>query len=382
MLSNLFCYNACGACPGESLRRGEDCPEVDSFYDAWQEELATIDKIVDRSGGRSDDSLCLPRGIATCGASGGGVGSLGPHYPHSCTEGIGVFSSCYRHRQAGKSPFIEIQSIPVLGGMEHSSSSAQGAAVHRTGSVGLVSSASTTSTSSMSSMPDDMPDEAAAEDVRSPRSMSPHRAAARLVASAEVREMLNRQVDREGTQQSRELTTESAGFTHWRGRCGFVARLRPETPEGPWMCHHFTVDGVHCVRAGLGPEHANSCAGFCRVIETETFEDLADPPRCMGLRKPLDGPGCPSLIRCGPATVPTCSKSNCPFLARGRQCPYVRRARARDTCAIEEHSTVTHFNPHVASTRHGPVRGCGRGILIEPEDDFSTFHLAAGDRHL
>lgn len=356
MLSNLLCFNACGSCPGDPSHRGEDCPDTDSFYDAWQEELASIDKIVDRSGGQPfqiGDAFCLPRAAPAC---------LGTD---------GVLDACYRRRQGGASHFIEIQSIPVLGGVEqeHSRSASQGFAVHRTGSVALSSSAST---SSMSSMPGDTPVEAVAEDVRFPRAVSPHCIA-------------ERRVDREGTgrELTSEKTTESVGFTHWRGRCGFVARLRPETPEGPWMCHHFTVDGVHCVRAGLGPEHANSCAGFCRLIETETLEDLADPPRCMGLRKPLDGPGCPSLIRCGLATVPSCSPSNCPFLARRRQCPYVRRAR--NNRQIEEHSTVTHFNPHMTPTRHGPVGGCGRnGILIEPDPDdgFSAFHLAAGDRHL
>lgn len=359
MLRNLFCFNACGACPGVAAHRGEDCPDADSFYDAWQEELASIDKIVDHSGSRPlQGALCLSRGAAVCAS---------PLGPHCFPEEGGVFAGCCRHQQGDASPFIEIQSFPVLPlSSDYSSGPGESAAVRRTGSVGLVSSASS---SSSSSMPADMPSEAVAEDVRSPRPVSPHRVA-------------ERRIDREGT-GGRELTTESNGLTHWRGRCGFVARLRPETPEGPWMCHHFTVDGVHCVGAGLGPEHANNCAGFCRVIETETLEELADPPRCMGLRKPVDGPGCPSLIRCGLATVPGCSPSNCPFLARRRQCPYVRRARGNGR--IEEHTTVTHFNPHAALSRHGPVRSCGReGILIEPEpdDDLSSFRLAPGDRHL
>merc|ERR1719453_483784 len=110
----------------------------------------------------------------------------------------------------------------------------------------------------------------------------------------------------------REGTNDSGVFfTQWRGRCGFCCRLRPETPDGPWMCHHFTVDGEHCVTMGLGPEHANSCAGVCQMMATETLEDLADPPRCMGLRKPLDGPRCPTLIKCGIAAAPCCSVRTC-----------------------------------------------------------------------
>jgi hypothetical protein len=198
-----------------------------------------------------------------------------------------------------------------------------------------------------------------------------------------VRRKANDVPGREGTTESglrrkanlfvgREGTNESGIFyTHWQGRCGFVSRLRPETPEGPWMCHHFTVDGEHCVMAGLGPEHANSCAGACRMLEAEAFQDLADPPRCMGLRKPVDRPGRPTLIKCGLPSRPCCSVDTCPFLANGRPCPFVKRFgadRGRD-----EEQTLARFNTEPTPHRVG---GCGArirsgidGILIEPDPD-------------
>lgn len=361
------------------------------MLDAWQEEMAELDKMVEKSGSgrafhplcQTGHVLCLPT-TAACGGS-LGMGCTGPRFV-SDHDGPPIFTP---FPEASSRPFIDVQSMPVLPPHEASerpfvddqcmpvlspsledvsavASAASGGgatAVHRTSSA---SGASSASLSSMPSMPGEMPGEAEAQDV-------PCSPAERGVVSD--RHALTDFPCREGTNCGREGTHESGHFfTNWRGRCGFVCRLRPETPEGPWMCHHFTVDGVHCVKAGLGPEHANSCAGVCRMIEAETFEDFADPPRCMGLRKPLDGPGYPTLIRCGLAgsSGPGCSPMNCPFLARGRSCPFVKRAA--QSRRAEEHCTSTRFSPEPPSaslTRHGggTLRGDGNGILIEPDPD-------------
>merc|ERR1740117_1945379 len=102
------------------------------------------------------------------------------------------------------------------------------------------------------------------------------------------------------------------------------------------------------------------------MIGHETFEDLADPPRCMGLRKPLDGPRCPTLIKCGLASPPSCSASSCPFLAAGRPCPFVKKAAKTrragglqpDGFSLEqpaEEQTSMRFSPEpeVVAHRHG-----------------------------
>lgn len=115
---------------------------------------------------------------------------------------------------------------------------------------------------------------------------------------------------------------------HWHGRCGNVLRLRPDAPPGPWLCHHFTVDGSHVAQSGLPAEHANRCAGELRAIdgEADSFNALVQAPgRCMGLRKP-DGSGYPLLLRCSrPPTVPICRRDSCPYLARSMICPYMAR---------------------------------------------------------
>eukprot|EP00929_Paragymnodinium_shiwhaense_P075476 TRINITY_DN38592_c0_g1_i2.p1 TRINITY_DN38592_c0_g1~~TRINITY_DN38592_c0_g1_i2.p1 ORF type:complete len:412 (-),score=59.34 TRINITY_DN38592_c0_g1_i2:144-1379(-) len=122
----------------------------------------------------------------------------------------------------------------------------------------------------------------------------------------------------------------------WHGRCGFVVRLRPDTPSGPWMCHHFTLDGTHCVRFGLGKQHANRCAGMLHPIAEAdsaaadgfSFGGGCSAPRCMGLRKPEGGSmGYPMLVRCGrPATAPVCRPDTCPYIAQNLMCPYAARA--------------------------------------------------------
>lgn len=252
-------------------------------------------------------------------------------------------------------------------------------AVHHTLSSNAASSASL---SSMPSMPGEMPGEAAAQGVPIlAERLTPQRFGSdRLAGSPRPGETFG---PREGTTEVRRegsLMSNDSGifFTQWRGRCGYMGRLRPDTPDGPWMCHHFTVDGEHCVGSGLGPEHANRCAGVCRINETETFEDLADPPRCMGLRKPHDGPGCPTLIKCCLASSSVCcSPDTCPFLAQRRQCPFVKRAAQHRRA---EEQTTMRFSPEPtphAATRQsgGHLRGGGDGILIEPEpdDDMSPF---------
>jgi len=311
MLSNLLCLNACN-CSEKVLERkasagaqvqsrqalsGEDCPDAEAFYDAWQEEMAEIDKMPDKSGGpmlheawqplrQTGHTFCLTS-ATTCGLELGSCG--GPSYASAVGEGE---SSAFRTDlmdQESATTFVEIQALPVLspiffnddlpGPVSSGPLDAGGSSMLQTSLGGAVSSTSSC-------------------------------------------------VSNEGVMCGREGTDDSGMFfTQWRGRCGFITRLRHDTPEGPWMCHHFTVNGEHCVRAGLGPEHANSCAGVCLTM-APTFQDFTDPPRCMGLRKPLDGPGAPTLIKCSPACVPCCTPSSCAFLSKGRICPFVKKAAA------------------------------------------------------
>eukprot|EP00747_Dinoflagellata_sp_TGD_P185590 gnl/TRDRNA2_/TRDRNA2_42196_c0_seq1.p1 gnl/TRDRNA2_/TRDRNA2_42196_c0~~gnl/TRDRNA2_/TRDRNA2_42196_c0_seq1.p1 ORF type:complete len:344 (-),score=35.58 gnl/TRDRNA2_/TRDRNA2_42196_c0_seq1:149-1180(-) len=112
---------------------------------------------------------------------------------------------------------------------------------------------------------------------------------------------------------------------HYQGKCGFVVRLKQDTPAGPWMCHHFTIDGIHCARSGLGPEHANRCAGLLAVIDPEADEVTV----CMGLRKPAESPSTPLLARCNrPSSGPVCRVDTCPFLASNLACPYATGSRS------------------------------------------------------
>lgn len=312
-----------------------------------------LDKMVDKSGSgralhplcQTGHALCLPT-TAACGGSLGMGGCGGPNFARAFSDRESLapmFAPAFPDREASLDadddpplfcgrrspnessghrtasnrtasasgsmgpmpPFVEIQSIPVLppvlfeealpGPATSGPLAGGGIAVHCTSSAGAASSAS------LSSMPGELPGEATAQGVP----VLAERPFPRRERSD--RRLPNMDVGREGTNDSGTF------FTQWRGRCGFVARVRPETPEGPWMCHHFTLDGEHCVGVGLGPEHANSCAGTCRMIETETFEELADPPRCMGLRKPIDHPGCPTLIKCTLASSHCCTTRNCPF---------------------------------------------------------------------
>lgn len=116
---------------------------------------------------------------------------------------------------------------------------------------------------------------------------------------------------------------------HWHGRCGCVHRLRPDAPPGPWLCHHFSVDGTHVAQSGLAAEHANRCAGALRAIdgEADSFDALVQPSEgCMGLRKP-DRAGYPLLLRCSkPPPGPVCRRDSCPYLARNVICPYAARS--------------------------------------------------------
>jgi len=110
------------------------------------------------------------------------------------------------------------------------------------------------------------------------------------------------------------------------GRCGFVVRLREDTPAGPWMCHHFTLDGVHCARRGLGAEHANKCGGVLSTIN----DRVDNRDICMGLRKAAAGHGAPILARCGAiAPEPICRLDSCPFLSKDMTCPYALAAEGR-----------------------------------------------------
>jgi len=360
MLSNLLCFNACNSrsCK-DPAAKGEDCPDADVFYDAWQEEMTEFDKMVDKSGGgsvlfplcRTGHALCLPT-ATTCGVELGSCAgpshalatsereSSGPVFTafgadpmnHEALAGrVDLGGGCPSpHRQGPDTPFVEIQAMPVL------------------------------------------PPVLFEEELPGPGTFSLGEDVPALTGHLHRAAASDRCVSNDGVLCGREGTNDSGMFlTQWRGRCGFVTRLRFETPDGPWMCHHFTVDGEHCVSLGLGPEHANSCAGVCRMIETETFEDLADPPRCMGLRKPLDGPGAPTLIKCGLASGPCCTPSNCPFLSKGRMCPFVKKAAANRR---SEPQTAMFFSPQPASgilARHrgANLRANNDGILIEPEPD-------------
>lgn len=130
--------------------------------------------------------------------------------------------------------------------------------------------------------------------------------------------------------------------SHWHGRCGYVLRLRPDAPPGPWLCHHFSVDGVHIAQSGLPAEHANRCAGALRAIdgEADSFDALQAPGRCMGLRKP-DSVGYPLLLRCSrPPPGPVCRRDSCPYLAQNVICPYMVRSNELAATASTGRSDV------------------------------------------
>lgn len=111
------------------------------------------------------------------------------------------------------------------------------------------------------------------------------------------------------------------------GSCGFTVLVRRTaltgTLEEIGMCHHFTWDGQHCTTAGLGPEHANRCAGRLCVCG-----GVADLQLCKVVSAPQT---CSSSsdndlleVVCGPPGG-TCTVETCPFLAERTYCPYGTR---------------------------------------------------------
>lgn len=160
---------------------------------------------------------------------------------------------------------------------------------------------------------------------------------------------------------------------HWHGRCGYVLRLREDAPPGPWLCHHFSVDGTHIVQNGLPLEHANRCSGELVAIDGEagSFDALVDGPgRCMGLRKP-DGFGCPLLLRCArPPPGPVCRRDSCPYLARGMTCPHM----ARSTPTSRFGAGVT------ADSGQGAISGLGTGPHAQIESSPAVGQVDSCDK--
>lgn len=175
-----------------------------------------------------------------------------------------------------------------------------------------------------------------------------------------------------------DASDSSAVFSmQWRGCCGFVVRLRPDTPEGPWLCHHFTLDGAHCVQSGLGKQFANRCAGALHPIDGEatSFDDITTRRRCMGLHKPDMGMGYPLLLRCArPPSTPLCRPDTCPYLAQHVTCPYAARiAEAASAAAEQRVSDSASCTTAPTSDEWSP-----NGAAVQPEpdgdSDFSPIH--------
>lgn len=124
------------------------------------------------------------------------------------------------------------------------------------------------------------------------------------------------------------------------GSCGFSVTLHEGSLAGPFsgdmMCHHFTWDGLHCVRSQLGSEHANRCSG--RLCVHASTRDADKTRLCHRDCSNASGPlSCASSLSCAEAREPgvvelTCTCSHpfrsrcradeCPFVAETGSCPY------------------------------------------------------------
>jgi len=138
------------------------------------------------------------------------------------------------------------------------------------------------------------------------------------------------------------------------GSCGFSVTLHEGSVAGPFlgdmMCHHFTWDGLHCVRSQLGSEHANRCSGrLCAHASTRDADNMRLCYRactnssggsrpssfCACYNHTRSGPLCASSLSCaearepgvveltcGPTTRSRCRADECPFVAESGTCPY------------------------------------------------------------
>jgi len=186
----------------------------------------------------------------------------------------------------------------------------------------------------------------------------------------------------EGFSEFEDSHVPAHSSLQFHGRCGFVVRLRPDAPSGPWMCHHFTLDGTHCVSYGLGKQHANRCAGVLHPINAEAH-NLDDPRpsrRCMGLRKPGDGNGYPLLVRCGKAaTAPACRPDSCPYIAQNLLCPYAARAAEVASLAATRAAAVTSTDALSCTTAATAPTSDIANAQPEPDSDFSPMHTPGRD---
>lgn len=297
--------------------------EVDSgFYrDAWQEELAETHPVT-----RSPASLALcicSNSVSTCG---GGQLPRG-HDGHEDRDGQDSLWGPVPGRAPWNDPVAK--SLPIMPMVEGKAGKHGAPATESQASSSGCATSSLTAgmLSNMGGTPDG-------------RNASP--VSGWGSASEAALAKVGRSLSLDDTLTSTTRATEDAhdsGWdvhpSHWHGRCGYVLRLRPDAPPGPWLCHHFSVDGAHIVQNGLAVEHANHCAGELRPIdgEADSFDALVEAPgRCMGLRKP-DTVGYPVLLRCSrPPAGPVCRRDSCPYLAQNVICPYIAR--------ITEHAAV------------------------------------------
>lgn len=123
------------------------------------------------------------------------------------------------------------------------------------------------------------------------------------------------------------------------GSCGFtvaVGKQRPSAGAGrgppkagqrlafahPGMCHHYTWDGLHCVRSGLGSEHANRCSGQLRVVGGAVHQHICEAVGMPGVCSKV-GDDLLEAVCCAPALIrAVCTPECCPFLAEGGVCPF------------------------------------------------------------
>jgi len=323
MLRNLLCADFCRSCTGGA--NGEVFDHGSLIYDAWQEEMAELGGVppspqaIGITGGqvdqaeRSGGGRCDFDSSYWCSSSARRQPTESARFPAPIPYDASRNAHMYSTPNAGlmgrdiaRSSWADFKSIPVLPpNTSHENRPDEFVSFN---AVAVTESGCTTSASS------GMPGEA-----------SPNQANISKVTDTNGARSC---IDRYGAVPDIFATSDDDDGLYpmqRHGRCGFVVRLRPGTPDGPWMCHHFTLDGVHCVLAGLPACYANRCAGVLHDIDgnANPFDRLRVPSRCMGLRRPLNDHGYPTLVRCGkPARSPACRLDTCPYLADGVECPY------------------------------------------------------------
>lgn len=133
------------------------------------------------------------------------------------------------------------------------------------------------------------------------------------------------------------ITVEETLDCAYGGNCGFTVAVGPASPASagkgppaarrlahPGMCHHYTWDGLHCVRSGLGSEHANRCHGQMCAAGVAFGPQVCQTVGISGICHTTGAGGDLVEAVCSPPALAraACTPECCPFLAEGRSCPY------------------------------------------------------------